>query len=136
MKTKNLLFPAIMISILFMLTACKKDKNGSGNGQSKRVVKYELTGNYTGKLLVAYTTASGGTASATVNSLPWTKEITYNNTVAGIGIGGGTDVGNVGIAGQTVTIKIFSGGTSVVNEPPAITGANGVVNLPSLTYQF
>ena len=136
MKTKNILLSAVIISVLFMLNACKKDKDDTGGGQSKRMVKYEITGNYTGKLLVAYTTPSGGVESATINSLPWTKEITYNSTVGGIGIGGGTDVPGIGIAGQTVTVKIFSGGIVVVNGTPAVTGANGVVNLPTLPYQF
>ncbi len=136
MKTKNLLLSAAIISILFMLNACKKDKDDTGGGQSKRLVKYEITGNYTGKLLVAYTTSSGGLESATINSLPWTKEITYNNTVAGIGIGGDTDLPNFGIPGQTVTVKIFSGGTAVVNGTPAVVKATGIVNLPNLTFRF
>jgi len=136
MKTKNVLLSVVIISVLFMLNACKKDKDDTGGGQSNRKVKFEITGNYTGKLLVAYTTSNGGTESATINSLPWIKEITYNNTVGGIGIGGGTDVPGLGIAGQTVTVKIFPSGRSVVNGTPAVTGANGVVNLPNLVYQF
>ena len=135
MKTKNLLLSAVIISVLFMLTACKKDKD-DGGGQSNRKIKFEITGNYTGKLTVAYTTSNGGTESATINSLPWTKEITYNSTVGGIGIGGGTDVPGLGIAGQTVTVKIFPGGRAVVSGTPAITQANGIVNLPNVVYQF
>jgi len=136
MNTKNLVVSSIIIGILLMFTGCKKDKDDAGGGQSKRMVKYEITGTYTGKLLVAYTTPSGGVASATINSLPWIKEIAYNNTIAGIGIGGDTDLPNFGIPGQTVTVKIFSGGTTVVNGTPAVVNANGIVNLPNLTYLF
>lgn len=129
----------LLITVIIVFLSCKKDSTPDSSTPpaiSKRAVKYEITGNYTGKLFVAFTTATGGVDNATVNALPWTKEITYNSTVAGIGFSGNTVVGQPGIVGQSATVKVYSGGNVVVTEAPSIANATGIINLPGTTYIF
>lgn len=102
----------LIISILLsvaLFSSCKKDKT-ENPGSNSRLVKYEITGNFTGTLFASYTTASGGTNNEQVTSLPWSKEITYasNVTAAIIAISG-----NGGAAGQQVTVVVKKGGTQV-----------------------
>lgn len=135
MKTKIHL-TLLIVTAAFAFAGCKKKSDTPQPVISKRIVKYEITGNYTGKLFVAFTTANGGVDNATVNALPWTKEITYNNTVAGIGFSGNTVVGQPGLAGQSATVKVYSGGNIVVTEAASFANGNGIINLPSTTYIF
>jgi hypothetical protein len=138
MKSKIHLISLVMVAA-FIFSACKKEPANDTPTQpaiSKRVVKYEITGNYTGKLFVAFTTASGGTDNATINALPWTKEIAYNSTVGGVGFSGNTVVGQPGIAGQSATVKVYSGGNVVITEAPSIANATGIINLPGTAYVF
>lgn len=115
------------------LTACSKDDDNPA--PSPRNVKYEITGNYTGHLTVIINDNVSGNEVFTVTSLPWTKEKTYTANVAGIGIGGQSVVANPGLPGQTVTVKIYSGGTQV-RTGTVTCDANGVVTLPSHAYLF
>ncbi len=135
MKTK-IHFTLLIVTAALSFAGCKKDSDTVQPVISKRIVKYEITGNYTGKLFVAFTTASGGVDNATINTLPWTKEITYNATVAGIGFSGNTLVGQPGLAGQSATVKVYSGGDIVVTEAASFANSSGVINLPSTTYIF
>ena len=100
---------------------------------NNRVIKYEITGNYTGSLTVAYTNVSGGTESIIATAFPWTKNITYPATVSGIGIGGNTSV--AGAPSQTLILKIYSAG-NVVSTGTAVTDGNGLINLSTLVYTF
>ncbi|SFG80427.1 MmpS family transport accessory protein [Pedobacter insulae] len=103
---------------LLICTSCKKDSDKKPN-TSSRVVRYELTGNFTGTLFVAYTTANGGTSNDEVTSLPWTKEVTYSNTLTASNF---VIVGNGGVPGQKVTVLIKRGGNQV--GPPLVVTAN------------
>lgn len=97
------------IAFLIFFTSCKKD-TGSNTGNTSRVIRYEVAGNFTGTLFASYTTASGGTINEQVTSLPWNKEITYasNVTSAIIAVSG-----NDGTAGQQVTVVVKKGGSQV-----------------------
>jgi hypothetical protein len=98
-----------LITLLFLATSCSKDKDDNP-GTSSRVVKYEITGNFTGSLIASYTTAPGGTANEAVPSQPWTKEITYASTVTAATM---VLSGNGGVTGQKVTLVVKRGGTAV-----------------------
>jgi hypothetical protein len=66
-------------------------------------------------------------------TLPWSKELTYGSNVIGIGISGQSIA--YGVAGQTATLKIYSGGV-VVKLGTATAGNVGEIILPSFTYLF
>jgi hypothetical protein len=134
---KNVLKLAATLLLAFAFTSCDKgDDTPSPNTptSNKREVKYEITGTFTNRLLLAYTIADGTTVSETV-SLPWTKNITYNTTVSGLGLGGNTAVGASSyVPGETVNIKIYSGGT-VVKNINLVSDAKGLVSF-STAYVF
>jgi hypothetical protein len=132
---KVFLFSIIILSLTVGIISCKKDSDSGGPKTSPRNVKYEITGNYTGQLTVVISDNVSGTEAVTATSLPWTKEKTYTGNVAGIGIGGNSVVAHLGQPGQTVTLKIYSGGT-VVRSGTATSDANGALSLPSLALVF
>jgi hypothetical protein len=66
-------------SIVFLISCAKPQPIDDPSTQ--RVIRYEVTGNFTGTLFASYTTASGGTANEQVTSLPWTKEVSYESNV-------------------------------------------------------
>lgn len=102
------------------LVSCKKDKDKEPNNTS-RTLRYEVTGNFTGSLIVSYTTASGGTANDQV-TLPWNKEITFagNVTAAIVALSG-----SGGTAGQKVTLITKRGGTQVGAPFEAVAETSG-----------
>lgn len=106
------------LTALTILGSCKKDKEPNN---TSRTLRYEVTGNFTGTLMVSYTTATGGTANDQV-TLPWTKEITFasNVTAAIVSL-----TGNSGVAGQKVTLIIKRGGTQVGAPFEAVAEASG-----------
>jgi Mycobacterium membrane protein len=117
---------------ILLLVSCKKDNTSSG-GINSRVVKYEVTGSFTGKLNVVYLDNVSGNTLVSDVTLPWAKELTYGSNVIGIGISGQST--SFGAVGQTATLKIYSGGT-VVKSETVLANNNGQIILPSLTYTF
>ena len=132
---KFFLFSIIALSLTAGIVSCKKDSDGEEPDTSSRNVKYEITGNYTGQLIIVISDNVTGIETVTATSLPWTKEKTYSGNVAGIGIGGNSVLAHQGQPGQTVLLKIYSGG-KVVRSSPATADANGTLNLPSLAFVF
>lgn len=122
----------LLIVILF-LASCKKDKDSSGSTNS-RIVTYEITGNFTGKLTIIYNDNVNGNTVVNDVTLPWTKEITYNSNVQGIGIGG--NASTMGTPGQTVTLKVYAGSKLIKSFPPVTAGSLGELTLPSFAYTF
>lgn len=124
-------------SLLLLLTlffiGCSKDSVVPAN--RSRNVKFELIGNYTGKITVAYTLANGGTQAFSDIRLPWTKEIVYENTVAGLGFSGSGEISLSNVPGQTVTINIYSD-NKVVRAGSASVDSNQILLLPSLSFVF
>ena len=101
------------IAALAIFTSCrKKPSNESVN--SSRTIRYEVTGNFKGTLFASYTTATGGTTNDPVSSLPWSKEIIYNNSVTAAAI---AFSGNGGTAGQQVIIVVKRGGSQLSSTP-------------------
>ncbi len=138
MKKLTLLFSIVLFASSSCLVSCKKNNNRPDPIQTPTPIKsakFEITGNYSGQLLVVYNDNVSGNTSVVVTSLPWSKTIDYPNSVIGIGIGGNTSNQSFGVSGQTATVKIYNG-TSVVKSGSAIADGNGVINLPTLAYTF
>ena len=129
-------FFILICTFSFFFTACSKDSSPNDTPQISRTIKFEITGNYSGSLRVAYTNVSGGVESSVITALPWTKEITYATTIAGIGFGGDSEPSPLGVSGQSVTVKILSNGNLVIPASTTSANANGTINLPNLTYIF
>ena len=122
----------VLLSGLFFLSSCKK-RNDNPGGTNARLVKYEITGNFTGKLTVIYNDNVNGNTVVNNVALPFLKDITYPANIAGIGIGAQASI--TGIAGQTATMKIYSGG-NVVKTVSATAGLLGELVLPTVSYTF
>jgi hypothetical protein len=127
---------ALLIFTVITFSSCSNsDDNSNNSTPNNRNVRYEITGNYTGHFLMVYNDNVSGNTSVTVTALPWIKNITYTPNVIGIGIGGNTVIGNQGIAGQTATLKIYSGDTTVATVS-STADVNGVINFQPLSYVF
>jgi hypothetical protein len=115
-----------LLVVLAIFTSCDKDPDNNNPDNNSRVIRYEVTGNFTGTLTAAYTPASGGVTSEDVNSLPWSKEITYaaNVTGASIGITGGG-----GVPGQKVTLVIKRGGIRIGAPIEQTVNSSGVFSI-------
>ncbi|NIF04869.1 hypothetical protein F3J23_05395 [Chryseobacterium sp. Tr-659] len=111
------------------LTSCNKDEDESP--PSNKTVKYELKGNYTGRIFVAFTDQNGSTVNEIVSSLPWNKEITVKSSVIAVGIGGQTSAPYYGAVGQTVTANLYVE-NQVKQSGTATADTNGVIVLPNL----
>lgn len=117
---------------IFMLGGCKKSKDEEPSADNRKI-KYEVTGNFTGKLIVIYTDNVNGNTVVNNVTLPWTKEITYGSNIQAIGIGGSSST--VGVPGQTATLKIYAGGVVKASQTsPA--GTVGELSLPTMAYDF
>jgi len=119
---------AFITSLLF--NACSKPIDTPVN--DSRVVKYEVTGNFSGSLIASYTSAGGGTTNETITALPWTKEITYQNSVTAAIM---AVSGNGGTAGQTVKIDITKE-TTKVSSTSATASASGSFTVSTPVVRF
>jgi hypothetical protein len=119
-----------------LLIACGNDGGVStGPGAKPREAKYEVTGNYTGALTVIYTAKGGGTASVDITSLPWVRDVTPDTNVGAVALAAEHIGGALGLAGQTVTIKIIVGG-KVVKTQSETAPASGRISVPVVVWQF
>ena len=107
MKNQMLKSIAVLFIASLLFASCKKDNDKPNNGSNERKVKYELSGNFTGKLLVVTSTNSGALQQFNGVALPWSKEIEYDKKVIGAGVGLQTENENKGVAGQTLSLKIY-----------------------------
>jgi hypothetical protein len=130
---KRLRMAAIATLAALTMTACDKDDD---KASVSRNVKYEITGNYTGKLNIVYTTASGSQTTETMVGVPWTKELTVNSNVQAVVLNASTSsTSTAGAAGQTITAKIYIGGHQKANGS-STAGADGRVNVPSIQFTY
>ncbi len=134
---KSLLFRGLaLFAVTTLLVACGGDGNVStGPGATPRATKYEVSGNYTGALTVIYTAQGGGTASVDITSLPWVRDVTPDTNVGAVALAAEHIGGALGVAGQTVTIKIIVGG-KVVKTQSETAPANGRMSVPVVVWQF
>lgn len=121
---------AFIIGLLFVFSNCK-DENPINNKERK--VKYEITGNFTGKFLIVYTDVSGGNKTLTDIPAPWSQEVTYPASTFTVGIGAQASV--TGSPGQTATLKIFVDGKEIKSST-ATAGSLGEIILQTIAYSF
>lgn len=133
MKNTLLKLAFYIIICTSSITCSSGDDNQNQN--SSRNIKYEITGNYSGHLTVVYNDNVTGNTVVTVTSVPWSKEVIYDDNVQVIGASASSVVGHYGSAGQSATLKIYSGGT-VVKNATASTDVNGILNFTPLTFGF
>lgn len=103
----------IILTICIALTvfACSKTDNATPASGS-RAIKYELTGNYTGKFILVGMTNNDDFEIIEVTQLPWKLEFTAKQGITYVLIQGN---GNGGVTGQTATLKTYVGGQEVAS---------------------
>ncbi|WP_276373936.1 hypothetical protein [Chryseolinea sp. H1M3-3] len=109
--------------------SCSEDDSSPAKS---RDIKFEVTGDFTGALSATYVNATGGGANETIPALPWNKTLTYTSTVPSTALSVGA---TGGVAGQTVTVKVFAGGT-LISDTPGVADASGMLVVASPTYIF
>ena len=130
---KQIRLAILSIFATFTMLSCSKDEVGSGGNSGSRDVKYEITGNYSGNLIVAAATNNGVTEAFEVDKLPWSTSFTAKssvNTLVMVVTGG---AGKLGKKGETVTLKIYVGG----KEVDASTGtalSDGIISVSTIPY--
>ncbi len=126
-------FTIALITALTFFASCSNDEDNEPQNTS-RTLRYELTGNFSGSnIIAAYTTASGGTVTEQITSLPWNKEITFDSTVGGANM---VVSGAGGTAGQQVTLVIKRGGNQVGTPTTATADAGGTFTISSPVITF
>ncbi len=140
--SRNCLLFIILITLAALSGGCKKKSTDtSGNNTNNNTVparntKYEITGNYSGKVTVVYNNQSGTSLSETYVSLPWTKEFVADNSVLSVGFGASTtSTSTLGVAGQTLTAKIYINGTET-KSVVATADLNGHISFSGLVHTF
>lgn len=117
--------------IMVGLGACSSD---DGSVPETREMTYEITGNYSGEMVIVYSDEGGNQQIAEVESLPWSKSVTIDGDVPVIVLGVSDSVSNPGNEGETVLLKIYRG-DSVVEESTVTAISNGYMNF-AMTYEF
>jgi hypothetical protein len=119
-----------LVFIASLIVSCSDD--GEGKTPGGKEVKFEVTGNFSGQLSTTYITASGGGTSESINSLPWTKTVTYETSVPSTGM---SVVGISGVVGETLAITVFVNGKQVSSTPGAADN-NGTVAVTAPSHIF
>lgn len=122
----------LVLTLAFTAVSCSSDDDNNSEPTASRDVKYEITGNFTGELDVTYMEKSGAPLIEDVLALPWTKEFTANADSDGALV---HTSGLGGVAGQTVTAKIYVGG-KVVSELTGTANSDGIIVVHPNTYVF
>lgn len=131
MKVLKSLYVAVCFAMLVL--SCKKDNN---NNQQNRAVRYEISGNYTGKLNIVYTDEAGNFQTLTNVSLPWNKSFTAGTAVQAVTFSASTtSTSTVGIAGQTATAKLYIG-TVLKQNVTQSADATRRIQFNSITHTF
>jgi hypothetical protein len=98
-------------------------------------VRYEITGNYSGKLAIAYTAANASTETSDVNSLPWEKSFIADPSTLGVGASASSSVSSLGLPGQTAVLKIYVNGVEVRSGAGTV-NSSGYISLNPAAYVF
>lgn len=127
---KNKLRIYVLAWVLCVVGSACSDDDGGGSGS--REVKFEVTGNFSGQMNAVFLTASGGGTAESINSLPWSKTITYESSVptAQIGVAGAG-----GSSGETLTVKVIVGGSEKSSTPGTATNS-GSISVSAPAYAF
>lgn len=123
---------AIALTLAFTAASCSSDSDDNSGSKASRDVKYEVTGNYTGKLGVTYLEAGGAVLNEDVTKSSWTKEFTASAKSDGASL---SVSGHGGVKGQTLTAKIYIGG-KVEEQITATATEDGIIVAIPKTYVF
>lgn len=123
---------AIVLTLAFTAVSCSSDNDDNNSGSGSRDVKYEITGNYTGKLSTTYLEKGGNALNEDITKLPWTKEFTADAKSPGATISAS---GFGGSPGQTLTGKMYVGG-KLENELTATANSDGIIVLSLTAHVF
>lgn len=131
-NTKSTLFLAMILAVVLVFTSCSSDDDSS---PQPRNIKYEITGNYSGRLTVAFSDESGNNQTISINSLPWSKSLSIDSDVSAIALAAGNSgVDNPGETGETITLKIYRN-EETTKESTAPATDNGFIEL-GISYSF
>ncbi|UNY98548.1 MmpS family transport accessory protein [Zhouia spongiae] len=131
-NTKSTLFLAVILAVVLVFTSCSSDDDSS---PQPRNIKYEITGNYSGRLTVAFSDESGNSQTISINSLPWSKSLSIDSDVSAIALAAGNSgVDNPGETGETITLKIYRN-EETAKESTAPATDNGFIEL-GISYSF
>lgn len=123
----------LVLTLVFTFASCSSDNDNDSTPEPvSRDVKYEVTGNFTGIMDVSYMEKSGAPLIEDINALPWTKEFTADAGSDGALL---HTSGYNGVAGQTLTAKIYVGG-KVVSELTGTANNDGIIVVHTKTYVF
>ncbi len=130
----------LVLSLLLVssvLSSCKKKTSANPTPivPLAKEVKYEITGNFSGKLIVVYTAANASTENIEVNSLPWEKSFTADAGTKAVAATASATVSNLGIPGQTAVLKIYVNG-NVVASGAGTVNSTGYISLNPNAYVF
>lgn len=131
-------FKSLQITIILALTfflglavsSCSSDDDKSS--VPARNVKYEITGNFSGKFLVVYSNEVGGAQAVDGTLLPWSKEITLTTVNTASFSSQSTTAGT---PGQTATAKLIVNGETKKTETKTADEL-GIINFSNLNYTF
>lgn len=126
------MFLGLFMAASVLATSCSDDDDSGNSGNNSRVLKYEITGNFSGTITAAYTTAAGGTTTSEITSLPWDYELTVASDVPAAAFAAS---GSGGTAGQEVEIKIYQGGEEV-SSVEATVNSDGIFSASSPAVVF
>jgi len=140
---KKILPVLILIASFSGFVSCKKSDNTTSTPTptpstptQSRTVKYELTGSYTGTLIVGYTNQDGTNQLVDKLKLPWTIEVTVKGSgFTPVALTAGSEVGGYGKAGETLTGKLYVGGVEKKSATVNST-STGYIDLPAQAYQL
>ncbi|GEM_PF-1103445 len=134
MKAPHLKRVCLLLLISTLWLACKKDNNGTVE-PTQRSIKYELSGTFSGKLLVVTSTNSGQLQQFNNVALPWSKELTYDAAVLAAGAALQTENEHRGVAGQSLVLKVYL--NNQLKDTRSITAdGNGIINMALSFYTF
>jgi hypothetical protein len=126
---KQTIFILLLFAATIFFQSCDSDDNSSTDS---RDVKYEMTGNFSGKFTAAATTNNGTAEAIEINKLPWKLEFKAKETVKSLVV---TATGTGGTAGQTATLKVFVGDKEV-STSTATALSSGIITINSTLYTF
>jgi hypothetical protein len=89
---------------VFIHKSCSKDSvDSSPNSSNSRVIKYEITGNYSGEIITVAATNNDNFEVIEIKKNPWKLEFTAKESIKTVTIQ--AQGSTPGVAGQTATLK-------------------------------
>ncbi|MBX2901675.1 MAG: hypothetical protein KF775_18645 [Cyclobacteriaceae bacterium] len=127
----RIIFIYLLVLLVSTLFSCSSGDEPTTN--KPRIVKYEITGNFSGTFTVVYTSLTGGNRVENNVPIGWSMEMDYPASTTSIGIG--AQATNLGSPGQAAVIKIFVEGKEVKSSS-ATAGSLGEMIIPTISYSF